>query len=268
MPTKIAIAGIMGNMGRVLANICAHDGRFALVGGTEAPNSAALGKNIGEALNLLNVSGEISADVKSACLEADVFIDFTIPKATLSSLESLKHTNCKAIIIGTTGFDDTENAKIQEYANHFTIVKTGNFSMGVNLLAGLVEIAAKSLSEDWDIEIVEAHHRRKIDAPSGTALLLGDAAANGRVKALNDLRLKVRDGITGARPKGGIGFSAIRGGTIIGEHDVRFEGEAESIILSHKAQDRSIFANGAIEAAYWAKKQPKGLYNMKDVLGI
>lgn len=268
MPIKIAIAGIMGNMGRSLANICAHDGRFLIVGGTEAPNSAAIGKPINDALNLLNASGDISANVTEACKDADIYIDFTIPKVTLDALSKLAQTKVKGLIIGTTGFNDEENQSFDEYAKHFAIVKTGNFSLGVNLLSRLVEIAAKTLSSNWDIEIVEAHHRRKIDAPSGTAILLGDAAAKGREGDLNNLKLKLRDGITGPRPNGGIGFSAIRGGTIIGEHDVRFEGESESIILTHKAQDRSIFANGAIEAAAWLKNKPAGLYNMKDVLGF
>ena len=268
MPTKIAIAGIMGRMGQVLANMIAHDGRFSLVGGTEAPHSAAIGKNIAEALNLINAHGVITQSVAEACKDADVFIDFTAPKATLAALEQIVTTNCKGVIIGTTGFEPHENKLAQSYKDRLAIVKSGNFSLGVNLLANLVEIAARTLSDDWDIEIIEAHHKRKVDAPSGTALLLGESAAKGRNDTLENLRLAVREGITGARPTGGIGFSAIRGGTIIGEHDVRFESDNESIILTHRAQDRSIFAKGALEAAIFAKKQPNGLYNMKDVLGL
>lgn len=268
MPTKIAIAGIMGRMGQVLANMIAHDGRFALVGGTATPHSAALGKNIADALNLINVHGTITQNVADACKDADVFIDFTAPKATIAALEQIVTTNCKGIIIGTTGFEPHENELVQSYQDRLAIVKSGNFSLGVNLLANLVEKAARALSDDWDIEIIEAHHKKKVDAPSGTALLLGDSAAKGRNDTLENLRLAVREGITGARPIGGIGFSAIRGGTIIGEHDVRFESDNESIILTHRAQDRSIFARGALEAAIFAKKQENGLYNMKDVLGI
>jgi 4-hydroxy-tetrahydrodipicolinate reductase len=268
MPTKVAIAGIMGRMGQVLANLCAHDGRFLLVGGTEAPNNAAMGKKIGDALNLINVSGVITDNVEQACQNADVFIDFTAPKASLSALAGIVNTNCKAVIIGTTGFDDAQNQEAISYSDKLAIVKSGNYSLGVNLLAGLVKIAAQKLRDDWDIEIIEAHHKKKVDAPSGTALLLGDAAAAGRGKNLADLRLPMREGITGARPQGGIGFNAIRGGTIIGEHDVRFESEMESLILTHRAQDRSIFAKGALEAAIWAKKQNNGLYNMNDVLGL
>lgn len=268
MPTKIAIAGIMGRMGQVLANMIAHDGRFALVGGTATPHSAALGKNIAEALNLINVHGAITQNVADACKDADVFIDFTAPKATIAALEQIVTTNCKGVIIGTTGFEPRQNELVQSYQDRLAIVKSGNFSLGVNLLANLVEIAARALSDDWDIEIIEAHHKKKVDAPSGTALLLGESAAKGRNDTLENLRLAVRDGITGARPIGGIGFSAIRGGTIIGEHDVRFESDNESIILTHRAQDRSIFAKGALEAAIFAKKQKNGLYNMKDVLGI
>lgn len=268
MPTKIAIAGIMGNMGRTIANICARDARFQIVGGTESPNSAAIGKSINDALNILNANGEISSNISEACHNADIYIDFTIPKVTINALPEIAKTNVKGLIIGTTGFDDEQNQIFNDYTNRFAIVKTGNFSLGVNLLSILVEITAKTLSKDWDIEIVEAHHKRKIDAPSGTALLLGDAAALGRGENLNALKLALRDGITGPRPSGGIGFSAIRGGTIIGEHDVRFEGNSESVILTHKAQDRSIFANGAIEAAAWLKNKPNGLYDMKDVLGF
>lgn len=268
MPKPIAIAGIMGAMGRNLAAMAAADGRFMLVGGTEAPNSAALNKHISDALNLLNVSGEISSDITVAAKNAKVFIDFTRPAATLATLEALKATECKAVVIGTTGFSEEENKKIKAYAKHFAIVKTGNFSLGVNLLSGFVKKAAAVLGEDWDIEIIEAHHRRKVDAPSGTAILLGESAAEGRGKPLSEIRTPAREGITGARVKGSIGFSAIRGGGIVGEHDVRFESETESLVLSHKAWDRSTFAKGALEAALWVADKPHGLYDMHDVLGL
>ena len=268
MPKTVAIAGIMGAMGQKLAHLAAADARFQLTGGTEAPNSAALGKHVSDAMNLINVGGEITTDTAKAAVNAKIFIDFTRPQATLASLEALKTTNCHAVIIGTTGFSDEENAKIKEYAKHFAIVKTGNFSMGINLLSGLVKKAASILNDDWDIEIIEAHHRRKVDAPSGTALLLGEAAAEGRGRDLIDVRTPAREGITGARVKGSIGFSAIRGGGIVGEHDVRFESDTESLVLSHKAWDRATFAKGALEAALWVADKPVGLYDMHDVLGI
>lgn len=268
MPKPIAIAGVMGAMGRSLANLVAHDGRFRLVGATESPNSAALEKNLSDALSLINVSCEITKDVTKACKDAKVYIDFTAPIATMNALEALQNTDCKAIVIGTTGFTKEQEEKIKEYAKTMTIVKSGNYSLGVNVLAGLVKKAAAILGDDWDIEVIEAHHRRKVDAPSGTALMLGDEAAQGRGKPLEDVRTPAREGITGARVKGSIGFSAIRGGGIIGEHDVRFETDSESLVLSHKAWDRSIFAKGALEAALWAINQPAGLYDMHDVLGI
>lgn len=256
---NIAVAGISGAMGRIIADTCAHDEAIEIVGALDRPNSPLIGSK--------EQAIKITADAASACANADVLIDFTTPEATISNLKALESTSLKAVIIGTTGFTPAQNEEIARFANHFIIVKSGNFSLGMNLLAHLVNRAAKILGENWDIEIVEAHHRRKIDAPSGTAILLGEAAAIGRGKTLGELRLPIREGISGARQLGGIGFSAIRGGSIIGEHDVRFESDSESIILTHKAHDRSIFAKGAISAAKWAIGQKNGLYGMGDVLG-
>ncbi|KAF0113822.1 MAG: dihydrodipicolinate reductase [Hyphomonadaceae bacterium] len=246
---KVAISGISGAMGRTIAGICASDASFEIVGALDRPDSPLIGTK--------ESAITINADAKIACANADVLIDFTTPMASINALKAIQNTNVKAVIIGTTGFTAAQNDDI----------KSGNFSLGVNLLAGLVARAAAILGDDWDIEIVEAHHRRKIDAPSGTAILLGEAAAKGRGGDLSKLRLPAREGITGARPQGGIGFSAIRGGSLIGEHDVRFESDSESIILTHKAHDRSIFAKGAIAAAKWAIGQKNGLYDMGDVLG-
>lgn len=258
---RTAIAGIGGAMGQVFAQLIAQSEDFTLSGATASPNSHLLGQEV--AANVI-----ITDNVALACKGADVFIDFTIPKATMNALPQIVSTDCKAIIIGTTGFEPEQEKEIATYSNSLKIVKSGNFSLGVNLLAGFVKLAAQALDEDWDIEIIEAHHRRKIDAPSGTALLLGKAAALGRKKTLEQLRTPAREGIIGARERGKIGFSAIRGGAIIGEHDVRFESDSESLILAHRAHDRSIFAKGALKAATWSIKQENGIYSMADVLGF
>lgn len=254
---KVTIAGASGFMGQTLLRLAGENG-FDIVGATDKQDGAELGQ-----YNQIKVL----ANVVEACKDCDAFIDFSTPAATISALKALKTTSTKVVIIGTTGFSAAENETIAEYANDFVIVKSGNFSLGVNILAKLVRQAAKALGEDWDIEITEAHHRRKVDAPSGTALLLGEAAAYGRAKSLEDVRIAMREGNHGARPIGGIGFSSIRGGSIIGEHDVRFESDSESISLGHTAHDRSIFAKGALAAAKWAITQKNGLYDMGDVLG-
>ena len=172
-------------------------------------------------------------------------------------------------MIGSTGFSDEQLARIDAAATKIAIVRSGNYSLGVNMLMGLVRQAAAALpAEDWDIEVYEAHHKRKVDAPSGTALMLGEAAAEGRGVKLTEVSDRGRDGVTGPRKEGDIGFSVVRGGGIIGEHSVIFAGESESLTLSHSAIDRGLFARGAIAAAVWVKGQPPGLYDMQDVLGF
>lgn len=258
---KVAIAGIGGAMGQVFARLIETSTEFTLAGATEAPNSSLSGKELAPKVF-------VTENVASACENADVFIDFTVPKATMAALPQIVNTDCSAIIIGTTGFEADQEEEIAAYSERLKIVRSGNFSLGVNLLAGFVKLAANALDDDWDIEIIEAHHRRKIDAPSGTALLLGKAAALGREMPFEKLRTPAREGITGARERGKIGFSAIRGGAIIGEHDVRFESDSESLILTHKAHDRTIFAKGALKAAAWVQDKETGLYSMADVLGF
>lgn len=255
-------------MGRALICAAAEDKRFEIVGGTERRHSPALGADLGQ-LGGLALSGVVTHDAASAAAaSADVWIDFTTPAATLAALESLTACKVRAAIIGTTGFTTDQEDALAAHAKRIAIVRSGNFSLGVNLLAALVEQAAARLGDGWDIEITEAHHRRKVDAPSGTALLLGEAAARGRGRALKDVQLAPYDGVTGARPEGGIGFSVIRGGGIVGEHDVRFAAEREVVTLSHQALDRAVFADGALAAAAWAAERPAGLYSMRDVLGI
>lgn len=243
-------------MGRALAAAANTDTRFRVTGGTE--RAEALSSDVGFSL---------SPDAAAAASDADVWIDFTTPVATLDALNALAATPVRAAVIGTTGLTSAQEQQIATHATRIAIVRSGNFSLGVNLLAALVRNAAKTLGPDWDIEIVEAHHRRKVDAPSGTALLLGEAAAAGRAATLDEARLPPRDGVTGARPQGGIGFAVVRGGGLVGEHTVMFAAEREVVTLTHTALDRAVFADGALAAAAWAVAKPPGLYSMADVLG-
>ncbi|HWA01318.1 MAG TPA: 4-hydroxy-tetrahydrodipicolinate reductase [Caulobacterales bacterium] len=257
MMLSIAIAGAGGRMGRALIAAAAQRNDLHIVGGTERADALPR-----------DVAIPVSTDVAAAAANADVWIDFSAPGATVAALDALAPTNVRAAIVGTTGLSSEQEAKIAAAAKRIAVVRSGNFSLGVNLLAHLAREAAKRLGSDWDVEIVEAHHRRKVDAPSGTALLLGEAVAEGRNVALLDARLAPHDGITGARPEGGIGFASVRGGGIVGEHDVMFAAERELITLSHQALDRAVFADGALAAALWAQNKPAGLYSMKDVLGL
>lgn len=246
MTLAIAIAGCNGQMGRALMSAANSDSRFSITGTT--------------------TRGGTSAGAAGA--NADVWIDFTTPDATLAALDSLGGARVRAAIVGTTGLSPPQKDRIAEHAKRIAIVCSGNFSLGVNLLAALVEQAAAKLGPQWDIEILEAHHRRKVDAPSGTALMLGEAAARGRGVALQDVRLAPHYGATGARKQGGIGFASLRAGGIVGEHDVVFAAEREVLTLSHSALDRGLFADGALAAALWAADKPAGLYSMRDVLGV
>ena len=264
---KIAIAGVAGRMGQQLA-AAALEGGHTLAGGTEAPGSDNIGTDIGEILGRGAIGVAAVEDVAEAAKDADVWIDFTRPDATLAALNTLPGTGVKAVIIGTTGFDAAGEAAITEAAGSLAIVKAGNFSLGVNLLCSLVERAARSLGEDWDIEVLETHHRRKVDAPSGTALMLGDAAASGRDADLKALRADPYDGPDAKREPGTIGFAVRRSGGVIGEHEVTFGSDMEILSLSHTALDRAVFAHGALAAARWAVHQSPGLYDMDDVLGL
>lgn len=268
MTLSIAIAGAGGRMGRALIRAAAEDARFRIVGGTERTGGEFLGVDLGALAGIAPLFMATADAAETAAEQAEVWIDFTAPEATLAALEALKGATTRAAIIGTTGFSNAQSATIAEHAKRIAIVQSGNFSLGVNVLAALVEQAAARLGPEWDIEIVEAHHRRKVDAPSGTALLLGEAAAKARKQKLADVRLPAREGVTGARAPGKIGFSAIRGGGIVGEHDVIFAAEREVITLSHQALDRALFADGALAAALLAADKPPGLYSMRDVLGL
>lgn len=255
MTLSIAIAGVAGRMGSALVRAANADQRFRIVGATERPGAAPAG----------DLGAPISDNSAAAAARADVWIDFTTPAATLGALAALSGTKVRAAIIGTTGLSAEQDAALEKHAERIAIVRSGNFSLGVNLLAALVEQAGRKLGPEWDIEISEAHHRRKLDAPSGTALLLGEAAAKGRGVALNAVR---RDDAAGARPDGAIGFAVTRAGGIVGKHDVLFAAEREMVTLGHEAFDRGVFADGALAAALWAADKPAGLYSMRDVLGL
>ena len=265
MTLKLAIAGAAGRMGRELAKIVHETPGCVLAGGLEASASPHLGADYGEMIGVGKLGVEISADAASVVSRVDGIIDFTIPAATLSLLQ---FTVGKIHVIGTTGIDAAGDSNIAAAAKLATIVKTGNFSLGVNMLAALVKRAAAALGQEFDIEILEMHHRMKVDAPSGTALLLGKAAAEGREINLNEKSVRVRDGHTGARNSGDIGFATLRGGSVVGDHTVIFAGNGERLELRHVAESRELFARGAVKAAIWAHNQKPGFYSMFDVLVI
>lgn len=267
MTLKLAIAGAAGRMGRELARLVHATDGCTLAGGLEAKGSPQVGADYGELIGAGKLGIAISDDPAAVLAGVDGIIDFTIPKATLS-LVALTAAQKKFHVIGTTGIDAAGDDLIRDAAAKTAIVKTGNFSLGVNLLAALVKKAAATLGEDFDIEVLEMHHRMKIDAPSGTALLLGKAAADGREISLKDRSVRVRDGHTGARNAGDIGFATLRGGSVVGDHTVIFAGNGERLELRHVAESRELFARGAVKAALWAGGKPPGLYSMMDVLGL
>lgn len=264
---SLAIAGVAGRMGRQLAAV-AIDRGIRIIGGTEAAGAGVYGEDIGMLAGRRAIGLKPVGDVLQAADGAAVWIDFTRPAATLAALDALGGASVRAAVIGTTGFSEAEEAEIAAAARRLAIVKAGNFSIGVNLLEALTRLAASRLGTDWDIEVLETHHRMKADAPSGTALMLGEAAAEGRGAALAGLRAAPYDGPEARRVRGEIGFAVRRAGGVIGEHEVTFGAEKELIRLSHIALDRSVFAEGALHAANWAAGQPPGLYNMNDVLGL
>ncbi len=254
-------------MGRALVRAASVDERIQVVGGTER-SGGVQGADIGTLAGVPTLNVSTTADAEAAAAQADVWLDFTAPNATLQALNALAATPVRAAIVGTTGFAPEHEQQIEAHATRIAIVRSHNFSLGVTLLAALVEQAAQKLGADWDIEIHEAHHRRKVDAPSGTALMLGEAAARGRGATLEALRLAPHQAADGARQPGGIGFAVTRAGGLVGEHDVRFAAEREVITLSHQALDRGVFADGALAAALWSADKPPGLYSMRDVLGL
>jgi len=264
---RLIVAGAGGRMGRTLIKAIADTDGVVLAGAVEAAGSAVIGRDTGELAGLGANGIKVAVDPEPLLANADGLLDFTIPAATVAFAEIVARKGL-VHVIGTTGFSPENEKLIATAAQRATIVKSGNMSLGVNVLAALVKRVAKTLDEDFDIEILEMHHNKKIDAPSGTALLLGRAAAAGRGVDLNQRSVRVRDGHTGARCAGDIGFAALRGGTVVGDHTVIFAGPAERVELVHKAEDRMIFARGALKAAMWAKGKKPGLYSMADVLEL
>jgi 4-hydroxy-tetrahydrodipicolinate reductase len=264
---RLVIAGAGGRMGRTLIHAIAATKGVTLTGAVEAAGSAVIGRDAGELAGLGASGIKISTDVAPLLKDADGLIEFTIPSASLA-LADLSAAAGVVQIMGTTGHSAEEETLIAKAASRTPIVKSGNMSLGVNLLAALVKRVAQTLGEDYDIEIVEMHHNKKIDAPSGTALMFGRAAAAGRAVDLAQRSVRGRDGMTGPRSAGDIGFAALRGGTVVGDHSVIFAGPAERIELTHRAEDRMIFARGALHAALWARGKKPGLYSMADVLGL
>jgi 4-hydroxy-tetrahydrodipicolinate reductase len=263
----IVVTGASGRMGRMLIQLLLESSQARLVGALERPGHAWIGQDIGEALGGQPAGLLVSDDPVATIAKAQAVIDFTAPTATLAYAELT--AQARAVhVIGTTGLDDDDLQQLSAAARHAPIIRAGNMSLGVNILVGLTRKIAAALGDDWDIEIVEAHHNKKVDAPSGTALMLGEAAAEGRGSALAELRTPAREGITGARRTGSIGFAAIRGGDVVGEHDVIFASAGERIVLRHLATDRAIFARGAIRAAIWGQDKGPGEYDMSDVLGL
>ena len=265
----LAILGAGGRMGRTLVDLVAETDGLTLGAALERPGSDAIGKDAGELAGTGHLGVAITDDLGAALGTCDGVIDFTAPASSVAVAGKAAERGI-VHVIGTTGFSPEDDMAIAAAAKAgAVIVKSGNMSLGVNLLAGLVEQAARALGPDaFDIEVLEMHHRHKVDAPSGTALLLGEAAAKGRDVTLKDESVRVRDGQTGARKAGTIGFATLRGGSVVGEHSVILAGEGERIELVHRATDRAIFARGALRAALWARGKTPGLYSMKDVLGL
>ena len=264
---RLVVAGAAGRMGRMLVRAIAETPGVRLHAALERPGSAALGQDAGTLAGLPANGVTLTQDPLAALVEAEGVIDFTSPGSTVE-LAAIAAQARIVHVIGTTGLSAQDIAKLEAAARHAVIVRSGNMSLGVNLLAGLVRKVARTLGSDWDIEIVEMHHRMKVDAPSGTALLLGEAAAEGRAVDLAVVSDRGRDGHTGAREAGHIGFASLRGGTVVGDHMVTFAGSGERIELSHRAEDRTIFANGAVRAALWGRGRKPGAYTMADVLGL
>jgi len=264
---KIAVLGAAGRMGQTLARTIAATEGCVLAGGVEAKGSPAVGRDLGEVAGLAPLGISITDDPLPLFATIDGVLDFTAPKATIAFAELSAQARI-VHVIGTTGFSADDQAKIEAAARHAAIVKAGNMSLGVNLLALLTAKVARVLGPEFDVEIVELHHRHKRDAPSGTALMLGEAAASGREIALKDHVARARDGETGPRRAGDIGFAVMRGGDVVGDHKVIFAGDGERIELGHVATDRGIFARGAVRAALWARGKGPGLYSMADVIGL
>jgi 4-hydroxy-tetrahydrodipicolinate reductase len=264
---KVAVMGVAGRMGQELVRtVCAVDG-CSIAAAVERADSPVIGQDVGVLAGLEPLGVTVTADALEAVARSEGILDFTTPRSTVEFAGLA--ANARIVhVIGTTGLKEADEAHIAAAARHAPIVKAGNMSLGVNLLAAITRRVAAALDEDFDIEIVEMHHKDKVDAPSGTALMLGAAAAQGRGINLADCSVRGRDGLTGPRRRGDIGFASLRGGSVVGDHRVILAGPGERIELAHLASDRGIFARGAVKALLWGRGRPPGLYSMADVLGL
>ncbi len=264
---RIVVAGAAGRMGRMVVRAIHEADGLKLHGALERETSPWVGQDPGPLAGCPATGLAIATAPLPMLIGADAIIDFSSPAATVE-LAGLAAQARIADVIGTTGLGPEDLERIDAAARHAPIVRSGNMSLGVNLLAALTRRAAAALGDEYDVEILEMHHRMKVDAPSGTALMLGEAAAAGREISLKAHAARGRDGVTGARRKGDIGFASLRGGTVVGDHEVVFAGEGERLVLAHRAEDRMLFAYGALKAARWALGRKPGLYSMADVLGL
>lgn len=263
----VVVMGPAGRMGRLLVELVVQADDLRLAGAVVRPGHGWVGRDIGEAMGRSAIGVTVTDDALSAIAGAQAILDFTTPEVTVAT--AALAAQARAVhVIGTTGFSADDLAAIAAAGRHATIIRAGNMSLGLNLLMELTRRAATALdSRGWDIEILESHHRHKVDAPSGAALMLGEAAAEGRGASLDSLRIPAREGLTGPRPDGGIGFASLRGGDVVGEHEAIFLGAGERIMLRHIATDRALFARGALTALRWARDQGPGEFSMRDVLG-
>jgi 4-hydroxy-tetrahydrodipicolinate reductase len=264
---RLAVFGANGRMGRAVTRVVTASADAEVVGACTEPGHETVGQDVGELAGLGSLGVIVTADAEEALADADVAIDFTLPAAVSGNLAACKASGC-ALVMGTTGLTAEHVAILDEVSNSISILYGRNLSVGVNVFTELARQAAHYLDDDWDVEITEAHHRFKLDAPSGTALQLGEAVADERGTNLDDVAVIGRSGHTGERPVGAIGINSIRAGNIVGDHTVAFVSETETVELTHHAVDRELFASGALRAAQWLADKPAGLYSMRDVLGF
>jgi 4-hydroxy-tetrahydrodipicolinate reductase len=263
---KVAVAGASGRMGHMLIEAIRASGDCQLSGATDQPSTPAIGNDAAAFLGL--ASGvPVTADIRAALANTDVLIDFTRPEGTMEHVRACREMKVN-LVIGTTGFSEGQKAQIEDAARDIAIMMAPNMSIGVNVTLKLLELAAKSLGTGYDVEVIESHHRHKVDAPSGTALKMGEVIAKAQGQQLKDCAVYAREGVTGERKAGTIGFSAIRGGDIVGDHTVLFAGTGEQVTLGHRATDRAVFARGALRAALWLAGQSPGRYFMRDFIGL
>jgi 4-hydroxy-tetrahydrodipicolinate reductase len=267
MTTRIAIAGAAGRMGKALIEATIKNSATSLTGAIVRPSSSLVGVDAGEFGGVGKLDVKILGDITQAINDFDVLIDFSSPSATLANVK-ICATHNKPIVVGTTGFSDAEKAELLAFQTQIPLLLSANFSTGVNLCFKLLDIAARVLGDEYDVEVYEAHHRHKIDSPSGTAVRMGEVLANALDRDLKRVAVYGREGQIGVRPRDTIGFATVRGGDVVGDHTVMFMADGERVEITHKASNRLAFANGAVRAAVWLQQQKTGLFDMQDVLGL